>query len=82
MDARAGEQFIDALRFFGIGASWGGYESLALVASPERLREHSVWTGTQPVVRLHVGLEDPQDLIADLQQAFARVARGVELAAA
>ena len=82
VDARAGEQFIDALRFFGIGASWGGYESLALVASPDRLREHSVWTGTQPVVRLHVGLEDPQDLIADLEQAFARVGRGVELAPA
>jgi len=82
VDARSAEAFVDALTFFGIGASWGGYESLALVAAPERVREHSFWTGTQPVVRLHIGLEDPQDLIADLQQAFARVGRGVELAAA
>jgi len=80
--ARAGEQFIDALRFFGIGASWGGYESLALVAAPERVREHSFWAGTQPVVRLHIGLEDPQDLIGDLAQAFARVAQSAELAMA
>ncbi|MNH43292.1 Cystathionine beta-lyase [compost metagenome] len=52
------------------------------MASPDRLREHSFWSSTQPVVRLHVGLEDPQDLIADLAQAFERVAQGVELAAA
>lgn len=69
-DERQAEAFIDALRLFGIGASWGGYESLALIAAPERLREHSAWHGTDPVVRLHVGLEDPQDLIADLGQAL------------
>ncbi len=74
VDARGANAFVDALQFFGIGASWGGYESLALVAQPERLREHSAWTGTAPVVRLHVGLEDPEDLIADLEQALARVA--------
>ncbi|GKS98296.1 cystathionine beta-lyase [Acidovorax sp. SUPP3434] len=82
VEARAADTFVDALHHFGIGASWGGYESLALVASPERLREHSVWTGTQPVVRLHIGLEDPADLIADLDQAFARVAARDRLAAA
>ncbi|WP_315125100.1 cystathionine beta-lyase [Comamonas antarctica] len=82
VDARIAEAFVDALTFFGIGASWGGYESLALVAAPERVREHSFWTGTQPVVRLHIGLEDPQDLIADLQQAFARVGQQQELAEA
>lgn len=65
--------FIDALRLFGIGASWGGYESLALIAPPSRVREHSYWRGTGPIVRLHVGLEDPLDLIADLSQAFRRV---------
>ncbi|CAN7777659.1 cystathionine beta-lyase [Variovorax sp. LjRoot84] len=70
-DAAAANAFVDALQLFGIGASWGGYESLALVAAPERLREHSRWTSTRPVVRLHVGLEDPQDLIADLARAFA-----------
>ncbi len=82
VDARSAEAFVDALTFFGIGASWGGYESLALVAAPERVREHSFWTGTQPVVRLHIGLEDPQDLIADLRQAFARVGQQQELAEA
>ncbi|AUT72310.1 cystathionine beta-lyase [Paraburkholderia hospita] len=65
--------FIDALRLFGIGASWGGYESLALIAPPSRVREHSYWRGSEPVVRLHVGLEDPADLIDDLKQAFRRV---------
>jgi cystathionine beta-lyase len=67
----AANAFVDALSLFGIGASWGGYESLALVAQPERLREHRQWRGDAPVVRLHIGLEDPQDLIADLSQAFS-----------
>lgn len=65
--------FVDALRLFGMGASWGGFESLALVAPPSRLREQGYWRGHEPVVRLHVGLEDPADLIADLDQAFRRV---------
>lgn len=81
VDARSAEAFVDALHHFALGASWGGYESLALVAQPERLREHSAWAGTQPVVRLHVGLEDPADLIADLHQAFARVEARTRLAA-
>jgi cystathionine beta-lyase len=81
-DVRQAEAFIDALRFFGIGASWGGYESLALIAAPERLREHSAWRGTDPVVRLHVGLEDPQDLIADLGQALVRAGSHSRLAVA
>ena len=81
VDARGAEAFVDGLHHFALGASWGGYESLALVAQPERLREHSAWKGTQPVVRLHVGLEDPVDLIADLRQAFARVAGRARLVA-
>ena len=67
----AANAFVDALTLFGIGASWGGCESLALLAQPERLREHRQWSGDAPVVRLHIGLEDPADLIADLTQAFA-----------
>lgn len=65
--------FVDALRLFSIGASWGGYESLALIAPQSRLREHSCWRGSEPIVRLHVGLEDPADLIGDLSQAIRRV---------
>lgn len=57
----AAARFIDALRHFSIGASWGGYESLALEAAPERLAEHSVWQGGHEVVRLHIGLEHPLD---------------------
>lgn len=70
--ASAAAAFVDALRLFAIGASWGGYESLALVAPPERLRDHRAWLGGTPVVRLHVGLEEPGDLLADLDQAFHR----------
>lgn len=73
-DPTAASRFIDALRYFSIGASWGGYESLALEAAPERLAEHSIWRqgpGQQSVVRLHIGLEHPQDLIDDLEHAFA-----------
>lgn len=73
-DPTAASRFIDALRYFSIGASWGGYESLALEAAPERLAEHSIWRqgpGQQSVVRLHIGLEHPQDLIDDIEHAFA-----------
>lgn len=57
--------FIDALRLFGIGASWGGYESLALTY-PQGI---SGWSGGA-LIRLHVGLEDPVDLIEDLKRGF------------
>ncbi|SHG89333.1 cystathionine beta-lyase [Pollutimonas bauzanensis] len=73
--AAAADAFINALTLFGIGASWGGYESLVLAAAPGRLAEHSYWQGTRPVVRLHIGLEDPDDLIADLDQALAAASR-------
>lgn len=73
-DVAVANAFVDALQHFGIGASWGGYESLALIAPPERLAAYRSWTSTQPVVRLHIGLEDPQDLIADVEQAFAKAA--------
>ncbi|MEB3096846.1 cystathionine beta-lyase [Achromobacter sp. D10] len=73
-DASAASRFIDALRYFSIGASWGGYESLALEAAPERLAEHRYWRDGLPassVVRLHIGLESPLDLIGDMERAFA-----------
>jgi cystathionine beta-lyase len=74
-DARA-VAFVNALTLFGIGASWGGFESLAIVTHPERTRSATRWTGG-PVVRLHIGLEDPDDLIADLDQALAKAAATV-----
>jgi cystathionine beta-lyase len=61
------EAFIDALEMFGIGYSWGGYESLVLPADPYRTVTKAP---AENLVRLHVGLEDPDDLIADLASAF------------
>lgn len=67
--------FFDALRVFGIGFSWGGYESLAVRVRPERARSVKLWQSPGPVVRFHAGLEDPEDLIADLDTALAAMNR-------
>jgi len=71
-DDAARVRLVDALRFFGIGFSWGGYESLALPIDPERLRTARAWVSPGPMIRLQIGLEDPRDLIADLAQALAK----------
>ncbi|KHL26448.1 cystathionine beta-lyase [Croceibacterium mercuriale] len=69
-------RLIDALRLFGIGFSWGGFESLAIPVDPQRIRTSSIWPKAgwaaedRLGVRLAIGLEDPADLIADLQQAL------------
>ncbi|NYT37409.1 cystathionine beta-lyase [Allopusillimonas soli] len=65
--------FIDNLRMFGLGVSWGGYESLALPFSPA-VRAIARWPYAGPGVRIHVGLEDPDDLIADLEHGFDAMA--------
>ncbi len=65
--------FVDALELFTLGYSWGGYESLVVPANIQRSRSVRPWTGGQ-LVRLHIGLEDPADLIADLDRALARIA--------
>ncbi|MEO0439981.1 MAG: cystathionine beta-lyase [Pseudomonadota bacterium] len=62
--------FIDALDLFGIGYSWGGYESLALPVDPAKHRTATKWDADGALVRLNIGLEDPDDLIADLANAF------------
>jgi cysteine-S-conjugate beta-lyase len=69
-DSAARAQLIDGLEHFGIGYSWGGYESLAVPADPVRTATRTEWEG--PIVRLHVGLEDPDDLIADLAAGLSR----------
>jgi cysteine-S-conjugate beta-lyase len=66
---------IDGLAHFGIGYSWGGYESLALPVDPAKYRTATQWDAPGPVVRLQIGLEDPGDLIADLAQGLARFAQ-------
>ncbi len=64
--------FIDRLELFGIGFSWGGYESLVLPVDPVRTVSKSPAAN---LIRLHIGLEDPEDLIADLNSAFAQAGR-------
>ena len=59
---------INSLRYFGHGASWGGFESLVTYPKPERVRSATRWQ-SGPLLRLHIGLEDPADLIADLEAA-------------
>ena len=64
---------LDHFDLFGLGASWGGFESLAIPSDPHRTA--TTWDAPGPVVRLHAGLEDPDDLIADLAAGFDRLTR-------
>jgi cystathionine beta-lyase len=66
--------FLDTLELFGIGASWGGYESLAIPFDCTPLRTATRWAPGGPTVRFHVGLEAVEDLIADLERGFAALA--------
>jgi len=70
---RAVAAFFDALALFGMGYSWGGYESLAIPFDCRDYRTATVWDVEGPGVRLHIGLEDVADLKADLDQAFAKL---------
>jgi cystathionine beta-lyase len=70
-NAKDMERMIDALELFGIGASWGGFESVVLPADVASSRTVTDWSGRGPIVRLHIGLEDPRDLIEDLERGFA-----------
>ena len=69
----AAAAFIDALDLFGIGSSWGGFESLVVLADIVRHRTATRWQPGGPTLRLHVGLEDPDDLIADLEKSFYKL---------
>lgn len=64
-------RFIDGLALFGLGTSWGGVDSLVMPAIPHHLRALAVQPDAGRLVRLHVGLADPDDLCKDLRQAFA-----------
>lgn len=65
------EKLVDSLRLFGIGSSWGGYESLINIVKAGGSRSVTKWAPAGPVLRLHVGMEDPQDLMDDLRRGFA-----------
>ena len=75
-DPEASSRVVDALDLFGIGYSWGGFESLALPIAPHEYRcvmgspTLAAGGGPRPAIRLSIGLEDPEDLIADLAQAL------------
>jgi cystathionine beta-lyase len=64
--------FVDSLKLFGIGYSWGGFESLVFPADPYRTLSKAP---AEKLVRLHIGLEEPDDLIADLAAAFDQAGR-------
>ena len=64
-------RFIERLELFGLGYSWGGYESLVVPVDPASIRTATSWRADGPLVRLHIGLEDPDDLIEDLARALA-----------
>jgi cystathionine beta-lyase len=66
------DRFIDSLKLFKIGYSWGGANSLAVPYRIEQMR--SRWDGAGQLVRFNIGLEDADDLVADLQQALAALA--------
>jgi cystathionine beta-lyase len=66
--------FLNELRLFGIGASWGGFESLAIPFDCTDIRTATKWAPGGPTVRFHIGLEEVDDLIGDLERGFAALA--------
>jgi len=69
------DAMLDGLELFGMGWSWGGFESLVIPIYPETVQTATKWDAGGPCLRLAIGLEDPGDLIADLADGFARLAR-------
>lgn len=63
---------INDMKYFPIGFSWGGYESLISHSNPKHARTVTAWDHPEPGIRLHIGLEDPEDLIADLEAGLDR----------
>ena len=70
-DKAARDRLVDSLELFGIGYSWGGFESLVIPADVDKLRTAAKREYGGPLIRLHIGLEDPDDLIADLSRVLA-----------
>ena len=66
-------KMLDGMKLFKMGASWGGYESLIIPAYPAKFRVAPPWQAEGPLLRLHAGLEDVEDLISDLEQGFQRL---------
>lgn len=78
VDSGMVDRFVESLGLFSLGHSWGGYESLALPMQPSSLLDEETSRSRGRIVRLHAGLEDPGDLIADLEQALERLSHMVD----
>ena len=65
------KRMLNALRIFGMGYSWGGFESLIVPFDCKPTRTATVWNTQDPALRLHIGLEDVEDLKRDLERGFA-----------
>ncbi|WP_203292279.1 cystathionine beta-lyase [Maricaulis parjimensis] len=70
-DIPRSERFLDALDIFGMGFSWGGFESLAIHCDPQLKRTQTAHKHEGALIRFSIGLEAPEDLIADLEKGFA-----------
>jgi cystathionine beta-lyase len=66
---------LDGMDIFGMGASWGGYESLMIPAHPDNYRTAVPWPKDKQILRVHIGLEDVEDLKTDLAEGFDRLNR-------
>ena len=66
-------KMLDKMQLFKMGYSWGGYESLMIPPAPEKQRTATCWRPEGPTLRIHAGLEDPDDLIQDLEQGLSRL---------
>lgn len=66
--------FMNELKLFGMGFSWGGFESLVIIFDCAEYRTATKWSVAGPTLRFHIGLEDPDDLIADLDDGFKALA--------
>jgi cystathionine beta-lyase len=75
VDTKSVARLVDALQLYGIGSSWGGFESLITVVHAEAYRTATRWNPGGPALRLHIGLEDADDLIADLERGFRALAQ-------
>ncbi|MGE3714042.1 MAG: cystathionine beta-lyase [Alphaproteobacteria bacterium] len=65
--------FIDSLQLFGLGYSWGGFESLMTTFKTDNIRSASKWPYEGPGLRIHIGLEHTDDIIADLEHGFKQM---------
>ena len=70
---QAVEAMLDHLELFGMGFSWGGYESLVVPVYPPKVRSATTWPHRGPTIRIHAGLEDADDLMDDLAAGLARL---------